>query len=355
MSGKGIAHAKRAAQFFVEQLRPTDTVGIVTFADGARVLRPLGAVDNLTDMLTLIEELKANGGTDLHGGISLAYKEFEKVTGTRRVIVLTDGNPTVGNQKPNDILAVTKQAQVQQVVTSVFGMGTEFNEILMQQMAQNGDGNYYFIESPEQLSGIFEQEFKLASNVVGQNVVLDFSKTANVKINTVYNLFKLEGQRILELPNLQMDRSFDVLCKLDFEHQGKDSFGMVELVWFWEGETHRVPVEIVLPQVIVADWESQPVEPEVQTRKSLLTVASNQVKIAEAIQVGDYAVAEALFSSSEGLISNMDNPESRMLKRSLSVAKADLAEGSISKMSKGLRYASYSTSRSSAPDPQDEA
>ena len=133
---------KRSLQLLVDELRPTDEVGIVTYGSRGSVLLQLTDGGDKRALLGAIDGLQPGGSTFVEEGLELAYRmAARRVRDGRitRVLLLSDGVGNVGNTEADSILREIK-AQVNEGVTLTtigFGMGN-FNDILMEQLANDG-------------------------------------------------------------------------------------------------------------------------------------------------------------------------------------------------------------------------
>jgi len=136
----------------------------------------------------------------------------------------------------------------------------------MELMAQSGDGNYYFIESPEQLNAIFQAELQGIMATMGQKVSLGIQPGANVVLLDVFNdLDKTEFGRY-KLSNLVSGNTLEVVVRLKVPPQYGDK-PLCELRLAWnnsESEQRRVLLEeFSLPSVPENIFNQLPIEKEV--------------------------------------------------------------------------------------------
>jgi len=160
MSGsKKMAYALEAACFAVEQLLATDRVSVTAFDDQVETLAPNAPVVDKAGLIARIRKITPRGVTDLHDGWKEGGRQVENgliSQGVNRVILLSDGQANHGVTDPNVIAREAVGLSARGVSTTTMGLGDDYNEDLLQAMAEAGDGNYYFIESPQQLADIFQ-------------------------------------------------------------------------------------------------------------------------------------------------------------------------------------------------------
>ncbi len=150
---------KQSLRLLVDELRSGDKVAIVTYGDRGSVLLEPTEGRNKGEILQAIDSVQPGGSTYVEDGLKVAYKlAVEEVEPGRitRVMVLSDGVGNVGNTGSDSILNQI-QDYVDQGVTLTtvgFGMGN-YNDILMEQLANDGDGAYYYVDTLSEAQRIF--------------------------------------------------------------------------------------------------------------------------------------------------------------------------------------------------------
>ena len=150
---------KQSLRLLVDELRSDDKVAIVTYGDRGSVLLEATEGRNKGDILQAIDSLQSGGSTYVEDGLKVAYRlAVDEVEPGRitRVMVLSDGVGNVGNTGPDSILSQVQEYVDQGVaLTTVgFGMGN-YNDILMEQLANDGDGAYYYVDTLSEAQRIF--------------------------------------------------------------------------------------------------------------------------------------------------------------------------------------------------------
>ncbi|MEM1300389.1 MAG: VWA domain-containing protein [Pseudomonadota bacterium] len=149
-------------RLLVESLDPDDTVAIVTYSGSAgTVLEPTKASEK-SKILAALERLRAGGSTAGGEGIRQAYRlaeqNFEK-DGINRVLLATDGDFNVGITNPEELQDFVERKRDTGVYLSVLGFGRgNYNDQLMQVLAQNGNGNAAYIDTLGEARKILVEE-----------------------------------------------------------------------------------------------------------------------------------------------------------------------------------------------------
>jgi Ca-activated chloride channel family protein len=177
MSGEKIEYAKKAASFLVDQLSDNDMVSIVNYDNTVEVSSKSGTIKNRENLKAIIEKITDRGGTNLSGGMLEGFHQVsstQKSNYVNRVLLLTDG---LANEGITDPLALKKLVQAKfkenNIALSTFGLGADYNEDLLTQLADAGHANYYFIDKADKIPSIFGEELQGLLSVVAQNAVLE--------------------------------------------------------------------------------------------------------------------------------------------------------------------------------------
>jgi Ca-activated chloride channel family protein len=153
---------KNSLSMLVETLRPEDTVAIVVYAGAAgAVLEPTKAGDK-SRILSALDRLTAGGSTAGGEGIRQAYAlagaGFIK-DGINRVILATDGDFNVGITNPEELKGFVERKRAGGIYLSVLGFGQgNYNDALMQKLAQNGNGNAAYIDTLNEARKVLVEE-----------------------------------------------------------------------------------------------------------------------------------------------------------------------------------------------------
>ena len=194
---------KKSLRLLVNQLGPRDEVGIVIYGSRGHILLHPTDVGESNAILDAINRLQPGGSTYVEEGLRLAYDMAEsRVRPGRitRVILLSDGVGNVGATGAEAILRQIRD-EVEQGVTLTtvgFGMGN-YNDILMEQLANNGDGSYHYVDSLDEARDIFVE------NLTGtlQNIAKD------AKVQVEFNPGVVQSYRLLGYENREVaDQDF---------------------------------------------------------------------------------------------------------------------------------------------------
>ena len=178
MHDKGkIEYARKAAKTVVDRLTSADRLAVVEYDDRITVLWPSSMVESPDMIKRRIDKLRPRGSTNLTGGMMKGVSEVLKNVDSdriNRVILLSDGLANQGITNPVEIKRLVRRSKQKGVTITTMGLGLHYNENLMQAIAENGGGTYYFIEGPTQMTRIFQEEMKTLFTTVAKDVQLTF-------------------------------------------------------------------------------------------------------------------------------------------------------------------------------------
>ncbi|HSL43342.1 MAG TPA: YfbK domain-containing protein, partial [Anaerolineales bacterium] len=191
---------KRSLELLVEQLRPRDSVSIVVYGSEARViLEPTPGSDKGT-ILEAIYSLHPEGATNAEAGIRLGYKmamHAYNPGGINRVILCSDGVANVGETGPDAILEEIRHYVEEGVTLTTIGFGMDnYNDILMEQLADNGDGFYAYVDDIREARRLFIDQITgtLQTIAMDAKVQVDF----NPEVVMRYRLVGFENRAIAD-------------------------------------------------------------------------------------------------------------------------------------------------------------
>lgn len=178
MAGTPLRYAIRAAKDLVERLGPEDMLSVVTYDDSVQTVLPPQAVTDKAAIYGKLDAVRVGGMTNLGGGWLKGCEHVKaNADGDRvnRVLLLTDGHANVGITDKTVLINTAQQKAEESVATTTLGFGNSFNEDLLIGMARAAGGNFYYIQSPEDASGVFQIELDSLKSVVAQNLSVTIS------------------------------------------------------------------------------------------------------------------------------------------------------------------------------------
>lgn len=191
MSGDKLNYVKKAVDFVIDNLMPEDMLSIIQYDDEIDVVAKSAKVTDKKKLHEKVKKIQARNMTNLSGGMMEGYsqvKSTQKDGYVNRVLLLSDGLANAGITDPQQLQKIAqKKFREERIALSTFGVGADFNEVLMTNLSEYGGANYYFIDMPDKIPQIFAQELEGLLSVVAQNTSLQFSfPSAYLKCTQVY-------------------------------------------------------------------------------------------------------------------------------------------------------------------------
>ena len=168
--------AKESLKLLTRQLKEGDTVALATYAGRtAKILEPTG-VAHRERILSALDRLKAGGSTAMNSGLQLAYNmamESFHPEHVNRVVVVSDGDANVGPDSHGAILETIQRYVDKGVRLSTIGFGTgNYRDTMMEQLANNGNGNYFYIDGMDEARRIFAKQINGTLQIIAKDVKL---------------------------------------------------------------------------------------------------------------------------------------------------------------------------------------
>jgi Ca-activated chloride channel family protein len=226
MEGAPIESAKEAVRDVLGRLHGGDRAAIVSFGSVAKVL---GAGTWDTDappaeLVDAVEQLEAAGTTDLRAGLvaaleaTAAWRDQDHLS---RIILLSDG-------KPNDPLGLTDLATLagsQGMAIVAFGLGIEFDEALLADMARASGGSYKYLSGADQIAERFQTEILKLETLVARSVSVEVVPGPGIEVLEVSGWEDLSPGReaVVALGDLVGGKEREVLLRLGYGERSHEA------------------------------------------------------------------------------------------------------------------------------------
>ncbi|MBR9919514.1 MAG: VWA domain-containing protein [Bacteroidetes bacterium] len=241
MAGPKMEQAKKALLFCLENLNPGDRFNIVRFSTEAEALFPtlqLNTSDIRRKAREYIEDLQAIGGTNMEEALDLAFSQDQ---GKRlsMVIFLTDGKPTIGQTNEEQLLELVKENNTNQRRIFTFGIGTELNTHLLDQITSMTRAYRTYVLPKEDIEVKVSNFFTKVSAPVLTNLEWEIAGNSKVELVEVYpkslpdlfkggsisliGRYKGSGKATLLLKGESNGRSKAYEYELTFEEEAKEN------------------------------------------------------------------------------------------------------------------------------------
>ena len=200
---------KNGFNYFVDELSDNDKVAIVTYAGSAGIVLEATSGKDKQKIKNAIDKLGAGGSTAGAQGIITAYEIAQQQfinNGNNRIVIGTDGDFNVGPSSQEELVKLIENKRELGIYITVLGVGRgNLNDAALEQIANNGNGTYEYIDNIEQLKKVF---------------IYDYSKfytvAKDVKIQVEFNPTNVEAYRLIGYENRVLENE-------DFEDDKKDA------------------------------------------------------------------------------------------------------------------------------------
>lgn len=181
MAGEKIDAARMSAERFVNRLSDGDRLAIVSYGTDVSVDMPLTPLDAVarTEARRTIARLEEGGGTNIDGGLAAAERLLERASLSGfvgRVVLISDGRATEGERRTDRLSRHGEKLRKMGMTLSTLGVGLDYHEDLMEQLATLGGGRYHYLKQAHELGPILDDELKHAAAVVARGVELHLPK-----------------------------------------------------------------------------------------------------------------------------------------------------------------------------------
>jgi Ca-activated chloride channel family protein len=225
MAGEKIAHAKEAVRQSLAYLREGDHFSFVTFSNEVRTVFEPRRVDPNTRKIveSALAEVIAGGMTALDGGLATG---LEKVGGakldTNLVLLLSDGQANVGETDLEVIGQRAAAARQAGIIVSTLGVGQDYNEALMAEIATRGGGRYYHLQSAGQITPTLTGELGEVASLAARETTLHIHLPAGailVPLSTAYPVQQSGGEAAITIGDIPSDTELEVPMRLTLTAQ----------------------------------------------------------------------------------------------------------------------------------------
>ncbi len=299
MSGDKIEDARAAAQELLAQLGTEDRFALVSFDSNVDVRIPLdyASAGNRGRMQRAIRGIGAGGGTEMQAGLAAGAEQHQATPGRAgRTILISDGLPN----SPDGLVAQARSfAQAETPLTTV-GIGADYDEQLMVDLADAGTGNFYWVTQGQDLAAVFGHELSTAQETVatGLQVGLELGEGVELVDASGYPTRMVGGQVVFDVGTLyaSQERSFWVTLQVPAHTAGDQAVAMPSLSWRTPDSTELASltlepqaVEVVQEQhrflaaIDAEAWGRSVIEEEYNVLRNAVSVA---------VQAGDLDTAQ---------------------------------------------------------------
>jgi len=237
-------YVKNSAKFIVQNMSDDDIVSLVTYESNVDVVVPAQPARSRRKIISLIDNISSGGSTNLSGGMLEGYSQVRKYLKTgqvNRVLLLSDGLANEGVTQPDKLMEICYEKSKDGLSISTFGVGADFDEDLLQGLADLGTGNYYYIHSPEEIPTIFASEMSGLLAVAAQNVKVRLKTAQGVTVDDVigYLSSTKDQQTEVAVGDIFSNDHYSITFKLDLPKTIPDSLMLARVFLNYDDVVHK--------------------------------------------------------------------------------------------------------------------
>ncbi len=351
MQGKKIANLREAAKLVVDRLGPADTISIIAFSDKKYVIAPSQTVSDRDELKRQIDRIRDGGGTAISGGMRQGLQELSKALAPDRVsrmLLLTDGQ-TFGDE--SECKKLGAEAGKSGIVVNALGLGDDWNEDLLDDVAEASGGGADFIDSPDKILGFFQRAVQSMQDTVVQNAQAIVRLASGVTPRQVWQVLPMIsnlGYRPLSdrdvqvtLGELEKGQSRSLLVELLVSPRPAGRYRIAQVEIDYDVPGLKLTGEKVKADVLL-DFTADPAlarlyDPEVMNIVEKVTAFKLQTRALEDAKLGDVAGASQKLRAAATRLLEMG--EQDLAQAALSEAENLEKSGQMSSFgTKKLRY-----------------
>lgn len=302
MQGPKLAAMKDATKRVIDTLTPQDVVAIVLFDDTVQVLAPAAPAANKDALKALVDSIEEAGGTAMSGGLRAGQAELQRHAAADRVgalLLLTDGQ-TWGDE--DACRAIAQELAQAGVRITALGLGAEWNEKLLDDLADATGGSSDYVADPAQIAGFFQRAVRAAQGTVAQDARLLLRLARDVTPRAVHRALPVianlgyqpigQNEVAVRIGNLEAGETASLVLDLMVPPRAAGSFRIAQ------AELHYTPLgggeQLVKQDVLLefsADAGAPQYDPRVMNLVEKVTAFKLQTRALSEAEVGNVAGA----------------------------------------------------------------
>jgi Ca-activated chloride channel family protein len=292
---------KAAAQTIITELAPDDVISVVAFNDRATVIIPAQTAQDKMALRARVSMIQPRGGTEIFQGLEAGYQQNRQYLDPQKanhIILLTDGR-TYGDE--DRCIELARKAAAEGMSISAMGLGTDWNDEFLDEIASITGGASTFIHSVNMVSEFMDEQVRNLSNAFAERVQLLVAPDPDVELEMAFKLAPHpqplpHENGIIPLASLQGQRPISVLLQFQLLAEQATGFRNLARIAGMGDLMQQNARSYLTVGDLVVDVATQPTQAEAPPNAivdalSKLTLYRMQEKAQEAIARGDYEEA----------------------------------------------------------------
>jgi Ca-activated chloride channel homolog len=305
MSGEKLRTAKAAVEEAIARLQPDDRFSVVVYDDVVDIVieSTSASGEARRGAIERLRMIEARGSTNLAEGWLRGCEQVAShlvEQGVNRCLLLTDGLANVGITDQDLLAHHAAELRARGVSTSTFGVGNDFDERLLQELADAGGGHFYYIADAPQIRDAITSEVGETLEVVARDVNLEITARDDIRIEPIspYKATARGNRTAVSLGDLASEQVVEVVLRLSFPFGllGRETGAIVALtdrdgVFGPGGAGVSDPVRLTWTYADDRANDEQPRDRDVDRAVARLFAARARQEAVQRNRVGDYAGA----------------------------------------------------------------
>jgi Ca-activated chloride channel homolog len=203
MRGRRMQNAIIGATAAIDRLHDGDVVSVITFDTGTQIVVPPTSIDasSRARLGQEVQKIALGGDTCISCGIEEGMTQLEKTLGkVSRMIVLSDGDANAGIRDVPGFRSLAQRARSRGIAVTTVGVNVDYNERILGAIAEESNGQHYFVEDEGALARAFQQEADDLGRTVASGAEVDVELAPGVELDRVYDRSFRKLDRRIEVP-----------------------------------------------------------------------------------------------------------------------------------------------------------
>lgn len=322
MRGGKIKALKQAVQLALDRLNDQDRVSITIFNHNAQVLVPTSPASDRRSIARLVDGIKDDGGTRIGRAMRAGLDELGGAPGGRlsRMVLLTDGET---DRDETECLDMANRAAMDDIPIMTFGVGNEWNDKLLTEIAQRSNGEVEHLRQPNEIVQMFDQTVQQAQNAVFQNAQAVVRLVDGIQPRAAWQVtpiiknlgFRPLSERVVNMPIEQLSSNERRVLLLELmigpRAAGQYRIGQLEVQYdvpLLGVQAERALLDLVIT-VTTDQALTQRVEPQVMNIVEKVTAFKLQTRAFDDLEAGNVAGATQKLQGAVTRLLNSGEPE----------------------------------------------
>jgi len=250
-------------------------------------------------------------------------KRYFRNDSVNRIILLSDGLANVGIVDPGAIASVAQNIREHKISVSTMGVGIEYNENLMANIADHSGGNYYYISNETSMASVFQKELNLMQSLIGTNAKATFELARGVQVTEISGYkWSQSGRKLtIQVPDVYSGETKRIMVELKVPTTAGDS------IVLGSGQFVCTDISQKKPLLFTADFKpsvkvindihmvQKSEDKEIRQRKESVLASRNMERAYELYEQGKADEAQSMAEETVNRLQSLGYTDSDQFKR----------------------------------------